>query len=145
MSKKNDLEHTSTMLGNQDMKGSQRMVSVVEPYELPEGWKWDLAKNLAEIYTGNSINEKVKQEKYLGQTEGLNFIATKDIDFDGTIKYENGVKINDHEKFKIAPKNTPLLCIEGGSAGRKLGFSVEDVCFGNKLCAFVCKNINPKL
>jgi hypothetical protein len=115
------------------------------PYELPEGWKWDLAKNLAEIYTGNSINEKVKQEKYLGQTEGLNFIATKDIDFDGTIKYENGVKINDHEKFKIAPKNTPLLCIEGGSAGRKLGFSVEDVCFGNKLCAFVCKNINPKL
>ena len=115
------------------------------PYELPEGWKWDLAKNLAEIYTGNSINEKVKQEKYLGQMEGLNFIATKDIDFDGTIKYENGVKINDHEKFKIAPKNTPLLCIEGGSAGRKLGFSEEDVCFGNKLCAFVCKNINPKL
>ena len=33
------------------------------PYALPEGWKWDLAKNLAEIYTGNSINEKVKQEK----------------------------------------------------------------------------------
>ena len=142
---KKEIEHTSTTLGNQDMKSSQRMVSVVEPYELPEGWKWDLAKNLAEIYTGNSINEKVKQEKYLGQTEGLNFIATKDIDFDGTIKYENGVKINDHEKFKIAPKNTPLLCIEGGSAGRKLGFSVEDVCFGNKLCAFVCKNINPKL
>ena len=39
MSKKNDLEHTSTTFGNQDMKGSQRMVSVVEPYELPEGWK----------------------------------------------------------------------------------------------------------
>ena len=142
---KKEIEHTSTMLGSQNMKSSQRMVSVVEPYELPEGWKWDLAKNLAEIYTGNSINEKVKQEKYLGQTEGLNFIATKDIDFDGTIKYENGVKINDHEKFKIAPKNTPLLCIEGGSAGRKLGFSEEEVCFGNKLCAFVCRDINPKL
>ena len=40
MSKKNDLEHTSTMLGSQNMKSSQRMVSVVEPYELPDGWKW---------------------------------------------------------------------------------------------------------
>ena len=115
------------------------------PYELPEGWKWDFAKNLADIYTGNSINEKLKQEKYLNQTEGLNFIATKDIDFDGAINYENGVKINDYEKFKTAPKNTPLLCIEGGSAGRKLGFSEEEVCFGNKLCAFVCRDINPKL
>ena len=130
---------------SRNMKSNLEQTEIEAPYELPEGWKWDLAKNLAEIYTGNSINEKVKQEKYLGQTEGLNFIATKDIDFDGTIKYENGVKINDHEKFKIAPKNTPLLCIEGGSAGRKLGFSEEDVCFGNKLCAFVCKNINPKL
>jgi hypothetical protein len=37
---KKEIEHTSTTLGNQDMKGSQRMVSVVEPYELPEGWKW---------------------------------------------------------------------------------------------------------
>ena len=40
MAKKNDLEHTSTMLGSQNMKSSQRMVSVVEPYELPAGWKW---------------------------------------------------------------------------------------------------------
>jgi hypothetical protein len=37
---KKEIEHTSTTLGNQDMKGSQRMVSVVEPYELPEGWEW---------------------------------------------------------------------------------------------------------
>lgn len=126
------------------MKGIEEK-QIEAPYELPEGWKWDFAKNLADIYTGNSINEKLKQEKYLNQTEGLNFIATKDIDFDGAINYENGVKINDYEKFKTAPKNTPLLCIEGGSAGRKLGFSEEEVCFGNKLCAFVCRDINPKL
>ena len=41
---KKEIEHTSTTLGNQDMKGSQRMVSVVEPYELPEGWKWMLQR-----------------------------------------------------------------------------------------------------
>ncbi|MBP3449797.1 MAG: restriction endonuclease subunit S [Spirochaetaceae bacterium] len=130
---------------NGKMKSDMEQTEIEAPYELPEGWKWDFAKNLADIYTGNSINEKLKQEKYLNQTEGLNFIATKDIDFDGAINYENGVKINDYEKFKTAPKNTPLLCIEGGSAGRKLGFSEEEVCFGNKLCAFVCRDINPKL
>ena len=130
---------------NGKMKSDLEQTEIEAPYELPEGWKWDFAKNLADIYTGNSINEKLKQEKYLNQTEGLNFIATKDIDFDGAINYENGVKINDYEKFKTAPKNTPLLCIEGGSAGRKLGFSEEEVCFGNKLCAFVCRDINPKL
>ena len=130
---------------NGKMKSDLEQTEIEAPYELPEGWKWDFAKNIADIYTGNSINEKLKQEKYLNQTEGLNFIATKDIDFDGAINYENGVKINDYEKFKTAPKNTPLLCIEGGSAGRKLGFSEEEVCFGNKLCAFVCRDINPKL
>ena len=130
---------------NGKMKSDLEQTEIEAPYELPEDWKWDFAKNLADIYTGNSINEKLKQEKYLNQTEGLNFIATKDIDFDGAINYENGVKINDYEKFKTAPKNTPLLCIEGGSAGRKLGFSEEEVCFGNKLCAFVCRDINPKL
>lgn len=122
-----------------------RSVSVVEPYALPEGWNWTQAKDIADIYTGNSINEKVKAEKYAGQKTGLNFIGTKDVDFDGTINYENGVKITDFENFKTAPENTALLCIEGGSAGKKLGFTGEKVCFGNKLCAFVSKNIEPKL
>ena len=115
------------------------------PYALPDGWKWSKAENIADIYTGNSINEKVKQEKYMGQATGLNFIGTKDVDFDGSIHYENGVKIPDFENFKTAPANTPLLCIEGGSSGKKLGFTSEKVCFGNKLCAFVCKNVEPKL
>lgn len=29
-----------------------------------------------------------------------------------------------------------MLCIEGGSAGRKIAFTEHDVCFGNKLCCF---------
>ena len=29
-----------------------------------------------------------------------------------------------------------MLCIEGGSAGRKIGFINQDVCFVNKLCCF---------
>ena len=126
-------------------KLEQVLVPVEEqPYEVPENWCWTTMASVAELYTGNSINEKIKSEKYLNQPEGLNFIATKDVEFDNSIVYDNGVKISDYENFKIAPANTSLLCIEGGSAGRKLGFTREKVCFGNKLCAFVDKVCVPK-
>ena len=57
MSKKNDLEHTSTTLGNQNMKSSQRMASVVEPYELPEGWKWCRLGDFINIFRGVSYKK----------------------------------------------------------------------------------------
>ena len=60
--------------------------------------------DIATIYNGNSINQKVKQEKYTGHKNGFNYIGTKDIDFDGTVNYENGVKIPfEDNKFKTAP------------------------------------------
>ena len=115
-----------------------------EPYKLPKNWCWVRVDAVASIYTGNSINERVKKEKYLGQTEGLIYLATKDIGFDSIIDYETNVRIPDLNGFKIAPKFSTLLCIEGGSAGRKVGFIVQDVCFVNKLCAFVpYGKINP--
>lgn len=43
-------------------------------------------------------------------------------------KYEND--------FRIAPNKSVLMCIEGGSAGRKIAILNQDVCFGNKLCCF---------
>jgi len=67
----------------------------------------------------------------------LPYIATKDVGFDSQINYQNGVSIpfNEIYQFKIAPSNTTLICAEGGSAGRKIGFTNQDVCFGNKLFA----------
>lgn len=116
-----------------------------EPYKLPENWCWARVDAVASIYTGNSINERVKEEKYTGLTEGLVYLATKDIDFDSTINYETNVRIPDADRFKVAPKFSTLLCIEGGSAGRKIGYITQDVCFVNKLCAFVPHaKINPK-
>jgi len=35
-----------------------------------------------------------------------------------------------------------LLCIEGGSAGRKIGILDRQVCFGNKLCAITALGFN---
>lgn len=97
--------------------------------------------DIATIYNGNSIKKTVKQQKYMNDVPGWNYIATKDVDFDGTITYRNGVVIPFSEtKFKIAPAGTVLVCSEGGSAGRKTAIITEDVCFGNKLFAIVNSN-----
>lgn len=114
-------------------------------YTLPANWQLSKLENVAEIFTGNSINEKIKQEKYFGKSEGLIYLATKDIGFDTNIDYDTKIKIPENDGFKIAPANTTLLCIEGGSAGRKVGFTNQSVCFVNKLCAFVTTEINSKL
>lgn len=59
--------------------------------------------------------------------------------------YFNGIRIPFSEnKFKVAVANDTLLCIEGGSAGRKIAILEQDVCFVNKLCAFHSLGINPK-
>ncbi len=104
---------------------------------MPEGWAWTSLSEIANLYTGNSINENEKANKYSNLKEGLFYIATKDIDFEGKVNYNNGIRIPLSEsKFKIAPAESTLLCIEGGSAGRKIGFIDQDVCFVNKLCCF---------
>lgn len=105
---------------------------------MKQGWQVKKLSDVGKIYNGNSINEKVKKDKYIDLDDGLPYIATKDVSYDSVIEYENGVKIPFEEKsqFKIAPSNTVLICAEGGSAGRKIAFTNQDVCFGNKLFAF---------
>ena len=117
-----------------------------EKYKLPSDWQIKTINEVCNIYTGNSINKKKKEENFIGLKEGLNYIGTKDISFNNIIEYENGVKIpfKDLKDFKIAKSNTSLLCIEGGSAGRKIGFTNQDVCFGNKLCCFEAIEDEPK-
>ena len=102
---------------------------------IPLKWRISNIKGVINLYTGNSINT-VQKQKLFTDVEGINYIATKDISFNGKINYNNGVKIpNIHlEKFKIAKSKSILLCLEGGSAGRKIGFLEQDICFGNKLC-----------
>lgn len=112
---------------------------------LPDNWRLTTLGEVAKIFTGNSINEKIKSEKYAGKTDGIVYVSTKDIGFDGKINYDTNVKIPEYEGFKIAPSNTSLLCIEGGSSGRKIGFTNQRVCFVNKLCAFITNEINSKV
>ena len=69
---------------------------------------------------------------------GRYYIGTKDVGFDNIISYNNGVAIpmQYEHNFKIAPNHSILMCIEGGSAGRKIAILNQDICFGNKLCCF---------
>lgn len=97
--------------------------------------------DIAVIYNGNSINKTVKQQKYMKDVPGWNYIGTKDIDFDGSVTYKTGVVIPFSEsKFRTAPAGTVFVCSEGGSAGKKTAIIKEEVCFGNKLFAIVNKD-----
>lgn len=107
---------------------------------LPTNWKKYTLSELTTFYNGNSISKKIKQEKYSGLKAGRNYIATKDIGFDGTVCYENGIKIPYKEtQFKTAPPGCVFVCSEGGSAGKKTAYVTQEVCFGNKLYAIIDK------
>ena len=107
-----------------------------EKIEIPNNWSWIRLSSFCDIYTGDSINENDKNKLYRNRSEGYDYIGTKDVNFNHSIAYENGVKIPFNTQFKICPKSKILLCIEGGSAGRKIAFTSKDVCFGNKLACF---------
>ena len=107
------------------------------PFEIPENWEWTRLSQIANIYTGNSIGETEKQSKFT-DVIGRFYIGTKDVDFNNRINYDNGIAIPKQYEtdFRLAPNNSILMCIEGGSAGRKIAILNQDVCFGNKLCCF---------
>ena len=99
-------------------------------------------KFFSDIYNGNSIPDD-KKDSFVNKK--IPYIATKNIDADThQIDYENGLSVNEDDGFRIAKTKSSLLCIEGGSAGKKLGYLNQEVAFVNKLCCFTPKNIDPK-
>ena len=118
--------------------GEETCIDEEIPFDIPDSWQWTRLSSISELYTGNSINEVDKRTKYTNVI-GVDYIGTKDVEFDHTINYQNGVAIpKEHlAKFRLAPTDSILLCIEGGSAGRKIALVNREVCFGNKLCCFV--------
>ena len=125
------------------MDGVERCIDDELPFKIPESWGWSRLSLVSNMYTGNSVNEREKKQKYMGQAEGLPYIGTKDVSIEHAIHYDNGVKIPfGVDKFRVAPTRSVLLCIEGGSAGRKISFTNQEVCFGNKLCCFVSLGVD---
>ena len=114
-------------------------------FNVPDRYELVRLKTICYLYTGNSVNQTDKNKLFTNQEKGRNYIGTKDLDFNHQINYKNGIKIpKEYNYFKEAPKNSILLCIEGGSAGRKIGILNQTVCFGNKLCCFLPFLVEPK-
>ena len=138
--KKKDLTHSTIFRGEDNKYYEQKGKEVIcideeIPFEIPVSWRWVRIGDITNMYTGNSINKETKDALYTN-VEGFPYIATKDIGFDKNIIYSNGIAIpySAVNKFRVAPAGAVLVCIEGGSAGRKIGILNQDVCFGNKLC-----------
>ena len=116
------------------------------PYEIPSNWKWTALGNTGQVFNGNSVSESVKYDLSKVK-DGLPFIATKDVGYgrDG-LAYENGLQVPlGDADYKVAHKHAILICAEGGSAGKKMGQTDRDICFGNKLLANeVWEGIQPR-
>jgi type I restriction enzyme S subunit len=106
--------------------------------EIPEHWNIRKIKFVSNVFNGDSLNDNYKKKFESINLNDLAYISSKDIDVNtAEINYENGLRIPlEEKKYKIAPKDTSLVCIEGGSAGRKIAFVNQKVCFVNKLACF---------
>lgn len=113
--------------------------------KIPKHWEVKRVKDVSQLMTGNSISDK---ENFESNFDAYPYVSTKDIYLDSNeINYDNGIYVpKTDESFKILSKNSVLLCIEGANAGKKIGFSIRDVAFVNKLCGFTVieRFINPK-
>lgn len=106
--------------------------------EIPIGWNNSKLKYISKLYTGNSLNDKQKVLYESDNTNDIPYVSSKDIDVNfRTVNYNNGLRIpKDNNPLKVSPEGSFLLCVEGGSSGRKMVFLDRDVCFVNKLCSF---------
>jgi type I restriction enzyme S subunit len=105
--------------------------------EIPAHWEIRRLKDVASLYTGNSLNDTQKEYYATNSfSESLPYIGSKDVELGvGKINYGGDYRIPVGEsKFCVAPNGSSLLCVEGGSAGKKVGYVEQDVCFVNKLC-----------
>lgn len=106
--------------------------------EIPEEWNIKKFKYIAKLYTGNSISD---EEKYLYENNvnelSYPYVSTKDVNLNTkTVNYDSGMRIDmNNRKFRIANPGDTILCIEGGSAGKKMAQINQKICFVNKLCA----------
>lgn len=110
---------------------------------VPKHWKIKRVLDVAHVYNGNSLNDTLKEIFSDNSIPCLPYIGTKDIDISlYKANFRNGVYIPNSEAiYKRTPANSTLLCIEGGSAGKKMTFVREQVCFVNKLLCFAA---NPR-
>lgn len=135
--KKINIEKTELLKAKKIKKETFEPLNQDDFIAVPKKWIWQRLGEIGFIFNGDSINATVKEQRYTNIEDGFPYVSTKDVGYGfEDIDLHNGVKIpKDEPKFKIARKNTILICAEGGSAGKKMGILTEESCFGNKLFA----------
>ena len=113
--------------------------------EVPDGWKVHRFKTDVKIFNGCSIPDSEK-DNYTDPRDAYPYVSTKDISLDlSTANYESGLYTKRADvHFRIAPKGSILMCIEGGSAGRKKCLLKQDVSFVNKLACFTSQTCDNR-
>ncbi|MCW5520181.1 restriction endonuclease subunit S [Aureitalea sp. L0-47] len=111
--------------------------------EIPSHWVKTKFKYVSTLYTGNSLNEKQKEYYESDDLKDISYVSSKDIDINTQrVNYNNGLRIPlENNPLRLGKKGGFLLCVEGGSAGKKMVFLKQDVCFVNKLCYFYSDQI----
>ena len=106
--------------------------------EIPEKWRISKFKYVSKLYTGNSLNDEQKVLYESDDEYHIPYVSSKDIDLNTrSVNYNNGLRIpKENNPLKVSPKDSFLLCVEGGSSGRKMVYLDREVCFVNKLCSF---------
>lgn len=130
------IERNARLKSGEIRKGKPNDAVETGPWDTPSRWVWLPLGDTGNIFTGNSIDAATR-ERLEKTTEGRPFIATKDVGYGlDPIAYENGLLVSASDSsFKVARANSVLICAEGGSAGRKIGLTDREICFGNKLLA----------
>jgi len=105
---------------------------------IPKEWRVSKFKYVSKLYTGNSLNDEQKILYESNDENDIPYVSSKDIDLNTrSVNYNNGLRIpKENNNLKVSPKDSFLLCVEGGSSGRKMVYLERDVCFVNKLCSF---------
>lgn len=118
-----------------------------EPHgEASDEWSFLKLKYRSQIHNGDSLNEAKKTQFTSSNRDDLPYISSKDITLaNSSIAYDNGIRIPREADYKHAPAQSSLICIEGGSAGRKVAYTEQEACFVNKLACIKSTNqADPK-
>lgn len=104
---------------------------------IPDNWSVTRSKFVVDLYTGNSIKDEEK-DLYTNQENADLYISSKNINADDqTLILDDVLYVNKNDdSFVRANPGDILMCIEGGSAGRKKTLLKRTVAFVNKLCCF---------
>ena len=117
------------------VKTKMKSVDIDWIKEIPSHWDIEKIKMFSSFGVGSSISDH-KKDNYKDSVNAIPYISTANISLDNQkINYLSGLYIKKLDSdFEVIPTGSTLVCIEGGSGGKKKAITDREVCIVNKLC-----------